>query len=183
MEAIVERDILELLKETIKLLSQEHPNPGELKNISNRTVHNASIFQDEDSISFAVLMYSLSKVIERAGNYLDYDEALEHLRCGVKSLERENAEGYRKCLQGLFDTIKHLDAHYTDYIQDVFSQAAIKKGTHMYEHGVSSSRIAELLGISLWELKQYLGATESTDTDIDAASVRQRLAFTRGLFK
>lgn len=179
----MERDILELLKETIKLLSQEHPNPGELKNISNRTVHNASIFQDEDSISFAVLMYSLSKVIERAGEYLDYDDALEHLRCGVKALERENAEAYRKCLQGLFDTIKHLDGQYKQYIQDVFSQAAIKKGTHMYEHGVSSSRTAELLGVSLWDLKQYLGATEGTDADVDIASVRQRLVFTRRLFQ
>ncbi len=37
----------------------------EVKNLSNRVIHSASINQDPDSISLAVVIYSLSKIIER----------------------------------------------------------------------------------------------------------------------
>ncbi|MBS3106456.1 hypothetical protein J4419_02220 [Candidatus Woesearchaeota archaeon] len=183
MEEIVRKDILELLKDTASLLKAKYPNTNELKNISNRTVHNASIFQDEDSISFAVLIYSLSKVIERAGERIDYDSVINHLECGQKALENKNTEEYRKCIRGIFDLIKNLDTEYSHYIQDVFSQAAIRKGSHIYEHGISAAKTAELLGISLWELQRYLGATQSMDADTDSASVRQRLTLTRRLFE
>ena len=65
MENKVRKDILKVLHRAIDILSvREEKDVLELKELSNHTIHNSSIFQDEDSISFAILMYCLAKLIE-----------------------------------------------------------------------------------------------------------------------
>ena len=52
----------------------------ELKELSNQTIHSATVYQDEDSILVAVFIYALSKIIEKGrgyykdnyNNYLNY---------------------------------------------------------------------------------------------------------------
>ena len=62
----VKRDILRTLNRTVEILKEKDVTDlTELKELSNTTVHNASIYQDEDSVSVAVLIYSLSKIFER----------------------------------------------------------------------------------------------------------------------
>ena len=67
-------DILEKAKIAI-----EDGNPVNLNDLSNRTIHTASIEQDTDSVILAVIIYSLSKIIERGEykNLLLYSRAEE----------------------------------------------------------------------------------------------------------
>src|SRR3989344_5203734 len=52
--------VLEQLKKN--LLNKEAPA---LKDLSNKTIHDSCIFQDSASITIAVIIYALSKLIER----------------------------------------------------------------------------------------------------------------------
>ena len=62
MNEAVKQDILSLLDSVIGILaSEEETDLVELEELSNKIIHSASIFQDEDSISIALLIYSLYK--------------------------------------------------------------------------------------------------------------------------
>ena len=66
MESAVRNDALRIISRVIEILeAKEEKDPMELKELSNNTIHNASVFQDECSVSIAVLIYALSKIIER----------------------------------------------------------------------------------------------------------------------
>ena len=54
-------DILSILQETLTALKKGDYTA--LKEISNHTIHNASIFQDQDSLSIAVLIYAVHKIM------------------------------------------------------------------------------------------------------------------------
>ena len=51
-----EENVLRILKETKKALVNN--NPVKLKEMSNHTIHTASITQDMDNIAVAVIVYS-----------------------------------------------------------------------------------------------------------------------------
>ena len=55
MDKIIKKDILSIISKTIAILKiKEEKDIIELKELSNHTIHNASIFQDEDSVSIAI---------------------------------------------------------------------------------------------------------------------------------
>ena len=182
MEEIVKKDLLSVLKATLETLNQPEPNIALLKKISNRTLHNASIYQDEHSISIAILIYSLSKILERIKDNQNYPKIVNLLALSIEYLEDDNIESYHDFITQIFSIIGKADKKFKLYIQEVIRQASIRKGSKLYEHGISASKTAQVLGISLWELYDYLGATNISDEDGDISSVRNRLKFTRGLF-
>jgi hypothetical protein len=180
MEDIVRRDLLAVINKAIYLLEKKQ-DPSELKQLSNHTIHNASIFQDEYSVSLAVITYSLSKIIEK--RKVQLDDIIKRLKQAAAALAEERYEQYRTHLANLLNLIAKKDKKYRFYIQEVIRQASIRKGSKIYEHGVSASRTAALLGISLWEFYDYLGATQIFDRDTDISSVRERLKYARSLFQ
>ena len=56
-------NILRIFKETKEAIEQE--DNIKLKELSDQTIHTASMSQDPDNIAVAVIIYSLSKIIER----------------------------------------------------------------------------------------------------------------------
>ena len=74
------------------------------------------------------------------------------------------------------------DAKLKVYIQEVLQQSKIKKASKLHEHGISIARTAELLGLSQWELQNYIGKTV-TEIPHDGVRVRDRVKLTRELFK
>ncbi len=66
-------NILHILENTRKTI--EEKNIFVMKEMSNRTVHSASVYQDPESIAVAVIVYALSKIYERS-KYLQYKECL-----------------------------------------------------------------------------------------------------------
>ncbi len=180
MEETVRQDILNILKDTLKNLDLEYPNAENLKKTSDHIIHNASIFQDEDSISIATLIYSLAKIVERINEKFDYKKIKNLISCAIEYLEDDNTDTYRDFIKQIFTIIAKTDAKYKQYVQEVIRQASLKKGSRIYEHGISASKAAEIMQLSIWELYSYLGATEVPDSS-DLASVRERLKFARGL--
>lgn len=182
MEETVKEDLLSVLKKTLEILNQAEPNSYLLRDLSNRTIHNASIYQDEHSISVAILIYSLSKIIERVKNKLDYSKIKNLIALSIEYLEDDNIENYHDFIRQIFSIIGNIDRKFKVYIQEVIRQASIKKGSKLYEHGISASKTAQILGISLWDLSEYIGATNISEIDGDISSVRNRLKYARSLF-
>jgi len=179
--------ILDGLKKAIK--SIEEGDIKTLKELSNYTIHSASTSQDEDSITFTVLMYALFKVYERkdyremeSWNLFDKN-AKSYLRAAYNSLNKKDTEGYRKDIREFLKSIDKLDNKLKNYIQQVIESSKISKGSRLYEHGVSLGRTAELLGVNAFELMDYIGETGISDIMSETVDVKKRLAKARGLFK
>jgi len=56
-------NVIQILRETKGFVERRMAN--DLKRLSDRTIHSAMISKDADSVIVAVLVYSLSKIIER----------------------------------------------------------------------------------------------------------------------
>ncbi len=183
MNDTIKEDIIFILSAAIDILKvKEEKDTSELKELSNRTIHNASIFQDEDSVSIAILIYSLSKVIEREVDELNYDNILFFLEKAKDYLSKNRIDDYRKIIKRAFTVISGMDSRLKLYIEEVINQAQIKKGSKIYEHGISLARAAEILGVSQWELMFYIGKTKIIDKTKENVDVKDRLKFARGLF-
>jgi len=86
--------------------------------------------------------------------------------------------------------VKHLikalakhDARFEMFIEDVIEQANVKKGSKLYEHGISIGRAAEILGISEWELMEYIGKTTIADFKKEKIDILERMEFAGSLFQ
>lgn len=185
MNEIIKKDILAVLLDTIGILKvKEEKDLSEIKELSNHVIHNASIFQDEDSVSIAILIYSLSKIIERKQGELNYSNILQLLKTAYDFLNKDNIDNYRKTIKKLFNFISTMDTKLKLYIEEVINQAQIKKGGKLYEHGISLARAAEILGISQWELMFYTGKTKIIDVyEVELINLKNRLSYARSLFK
>jgi len=178
---LVKKDILKILIRALDILEErEEKDIVELKDLSDHTIHNSSIFQDKDSISLAILIYSLSKIIERKG-YID-KKIETMLRQSKDYLKRDNFDGYDKTIKDIFKLISRIDLQLKMYVQEVIDQAQIKKGTRIYEHGISLAQAASILGISQWDMMGYIGKTKIIDVAQKRTDVKERLRFTKNLF-
>ncbi len=179
MEPTVQQDIKDVLAQVLKALRDDDPTA--MLELSNHTIHDASIFQDEDSISFAVLVYALSKTIQRCKEALcSYGQFVAPLQRAHEAIVAGDIQKYQKCIIQVLNEIRKSDQKTSIYIQEVLDKARIKKGSKLHEHGISIARTAELLGISQWELANYVGKT--TVTDSIGKTVTERAAFARSLF-
>lgn len=179
MNPIVKKDILAVLAKVIMSLKEnDFTTLGEL---SNHVIHDASIFQDDDSVSFAILVYALSKTIQRCiecGHPVAKFQSILQDACAA--LERDDDNRYREKVRTIFTTIQSADAKLRLYIEEVINKAKIKKGSKLHEHGISVARTAEILGIGQWELMSYVGKTWLGDVGTD--DVKKRVEFARKLF-
>ena len=180
MKDSIKKDIIYILSTVVDILeSKGRINTFEIKNLSNHTIHNASVFQDEDSISIAVLVYAVSKIVEREG--LIKAEIIYDLKKAVEFLKNNKFREYRSTIKKLFEEVKKIDSQLKLYIEEVISQAQIKKGSKLSDHGISVARASELFGISQWELMNYVGKTRLTN--IETIGAITRLRYARGLFE
>lgn len=178
MEEVVRQDILEVLKGGIEALREG--DAFRVKELSNNVIHNASIFQDEDSLGIAVLMYALSKTMEKGR--LDLTEVGKLLSKAKAALDSLNFDEHRLAVKLGLKKISEADARLKIFVSSVIDQAQLKKGCKICMHGVSVARTANILGISRWELMQYLGRTTFHDEVIETVNVQDRLALARKVF-
>ncbi len=181
MHKVIKEDILNVLKDSIAAV--ETQKISELSLLSDHVIHDASIFQDEDTLSIAILIYSLSKIIERCcEKNVKYDAILKELKNAVYHLERNNFNPFRNTIKKLFSTISTYDKKIKLYIEEVINKSKLKKGSKLYKHGLSIARTAELLGVSQWELMNYIGKTFLPEEKKEGLNAKQRLNITRELF-
>ena len=78
--------------------------------------------------------------------------------------------------------IMDTDQKLKHYIDQVIDFAEVKKGSKIYDHGISLAQTASLLGATQWELMEYLGTTTIEDHFREETSVEKRLQTARKLF-
>ena len=181
MRPIIKEDILSVLSKAIVALKKE--DYSKLVDLSNRTIHDASIFQDADSVTLAVLVYALSKVITRCIEKEQTCPAvMPVLKKAHDALEKDDDNAYRAVVKNCLREIGKIDAQLKLYIQEVLEQAKVKKASKLHEHGISIARTAEILGLSQWELQSYIGKT-IRDIPHDGMKVKERLKRARDIFQ
>jgi len=158
-------NILKIFQETKEAVSKE--DSAKIKNLSDKTTNSASLTHDPDNIAAAVIVYSLSKIIERQdykklpGWDKFYNIYLESIDRIIDALKKSDDKGYREGVKIIREGISKLSGKLKDRIQQVFRDASINKASRIYEHGISMERTARLLGVTLYELASYAGEKES----------------------
>ena len=180
-------DILETLRRVKHAL--EKNNYIEIKNRSNQIIHHTSIHQEPDVISLAVILYALSKLIERKAYKEEkswpkfYENYTKHLNNAIKALEKDNLEAFRNEIQLIRQLIRKLSGNLKIYITDVFQKAKINKASRIYEHGISMEKTAKILGISQWEIAEYVGKTRIGDVNLGVTlPIKQRIKYVEEIF-
>ncbi|MBR9677114.1 hypothetical protein GOV04_03165 [Candidatus Woesearchaeota archaeon] len=179
MKSLIRKDILQLLKDLKIALA--HQDFRRIKELSDHTLHNSSIFQDEDSISVGVIVYALAKLLERYPN-INLHLINGEVNQAIKKLEHQDSRGFLKTLKSLFTIIKKIDSKTTMYIQHVLEQSGIKKGSRIYEHGISLAQTATVLDVNQWELMNYVGKTSFIEREKDTGLLA-RLKLARKIFR
>jgi hypothetical protein len=160
-------DVLEKAEKAIK-----QGDVIELKNLSDKTIHSASIYQDPDNVAVAVVLYALSKIIERERyqEYKDWDIFQKAYEVSIKraiiALKKDDIEEYRQHIAEIRKAVKTLGGNFKKHMELVFRKAQINKASRLYEHGLSAEKTAKILGITLWELNQYVGQTGIADVNL-----------------
>ncbi len=180
-------NILRILKETKVALSKQ--DNILLKGLSNQTIHTASMSQDPENIAIAVVVYSLSKIIERQKiqNYSGWkkfygncEKCFDNL---IQAIQKKDNAKFMENIALFRKSINKLSGNLKTYMQDVFRKASINKASRIYEHGISMERTASLLGITMFELANYAGQTGISDVkESKTISVKQRIKFAEEIF-
>jgi len=163
--------VIQILKDA--KLAIEKDESTVMRDLSNKTIHSASIDQDSDNIIIAVVMYALSKILERK-DYRDYEQwnilvknSALSLEKAIAYLEKDNLSLFRKEMKRIRKNISKLSGNFKKNVQEVFKRAEISKASRIYEHGISMEKTAKLLGVSLWDLAEYAGKTGISDVNLN----------------
>ena len=181
-------NILDILVKSKYALAEK--NVLLLKDLSNRTIHNASIYQDMDSITIAVIVYAFYKILTRP-DYEKYEDWPYFLKTvdsslgkAINDLEKDSMEDFREDMQAIRKIVAKLSGNFKIYVDEVFRKALISKASRIYEHGISMEKTASLLGITLFELAEYTGRTGIADVNLGITlDIEQRLKKAMEFFK
>ena len=188
MNSSVKKEVVEVLKASYNAVREDDVKA--IRDESNNLIQSASLYQDESVIAVSVILYGLSKIYERSDyrGYPEWEEFHENVLLCLKQaylhlINNEDAK-YNSALGKLLSSIDKLGSKLKKYIKDVMDKAHISKASRFYEHGVSVGRTAKLLGVSSWDLMDYVGGTGIADVEENITqNVFKRIKFTRGLFK
>ena len=159
-------------EEVIRILdlSRTAVNNGsssELKSLSEQVINDASLHQDPDEILVAVVVYSLSKILEKKGRFSEFPgwsnflrKLNNYLKKAKDSLEKDDLEGFRKNLSFENSDISAISGKLKENIGEVFRKARINKASKLYENGISLQKTAKLLGVSSWDLAEVIGKSD-----------------------
>jgi hypothetical protein len=180
-------NVLRIFEETKEAIARG--DPTKIKHLSNQTTNTASLTHDPDNIAAAVVVYSLSKIIEREDYktlqgwnefYKIYLDSIDKI---IEAIKRKDDKEYDKNISVIRNAIGKLSGRLKDYIQDVFRSASINKASRIYEHGISMEKTANLLGVTLYELADYAGKGKYADVpEAQSVDVKTRIKYTMEMF-
>jgi hypothetical protein len=183
-----EGNILRILKET--KIAIEKNDSFRLKDLSNQTVNTSSLTQDSDNIAVAVMVYSLSKIIERQdyrqlpGWNPFYKKINLFLDKSIEDIENRKFDKFREDFKAIRGSIDNLSGKLKKYIKEVLRSAEVSKASRIYEHGISMEQTANLLGITLYELAEYVGKTGISDVpENKTMNTKERIKIAMEMFQ
>ena len=182
------KHILNILNQTKAAVKKE--DTIKLKELSNQTMHSASIQQDTDSIMIAVILYSLSKMLERTGYHSNKEwkpflkNLMRHIDNSIHALKHNKQKKLSSELGKITQEISSLSGDFKKSIRDVFKKAKINKASRIYEHGLSMEKTAKLLGVSIWDLAEYTGQTGVSDVNLNVTMpIKKRIKIAEEIFR
>ena len=157
--------VIEVLTRARRALEQE--DAAELKQLSDQTIHAASVYQHTDYMFVAVIIYTLSKIIERKDklqikNWQQFMREINSLlSLAILSLQHHKQGQFIKFLSKIKRYMENNSKDLRPLIEEVLRKASINKASKIYEHGISLSKTTKLLGVTPWELTEYIGEKEN----------------------
>lgn len=188
-EMVKERKhLIEVLRNTKKALLNN--DVVALRGLSNETINAASVYQKEMFLSVAVMVYSLSKIYERA-RYKQYKtwnvfskSSGSYLNNVIRAVSKDDTVAFRNEMKGFLKIINTLDPKFRNHVKEVMYKAKVHKASRLHEHGLSVGKTAELLGVSQFDVRPYVGQTGISDVKESVSmDVVKRLEVARRLFK
>jgi len=153
--------VMKVLKEARKALKNH--NAFRLQRLSDQTIHSASVYQHTDYIIIAIIIYALSKVMfhreqipEKSWNKF-VDKMIAALKHAEHALAKNNHNEFMQNLKQAHALFKEIHPDMSSYVEAVLEKASINKASKIHEHGISLGQTAELLGLSIWDLTEYVG--------------------------
>ncbi len=186
MRDIIKENILDLIEKVTAALRDK--DILALRKYSNYTIHNASVFQSQSSTAFAVIVYSLTKIVEMSSKQEErrvqqfIDSVMSDFEYCKKQLLNGNIERYKAGRNRILKKIADMDDKLDLYMQEVIEKSKVKKGSEIYGHGISMGKVAELLGLSRWDMMAYVGKTTMIDAEEKATDAKSRLLLARKIF-
>ena len=169
---------IKVLQETQQAILQK--NPVKLKELSNQTIHHSCSHQDVPSITTAIIVYALSKLIERKDykRVPSWDKFIKKfnslLDLAIKALKEDNQTAYSNHIIKARESLQSISS-LKPYIEKVIRKSCINKASKLYEHGLSLQKTAKLLGITQWELANYTGQSKISDNPLNQSqNIKQR---------
>ncbi len=178
--------LVRLLKKINVLFKNE--NIKGLRKLSDTLIQNSSVMQDDYMISLAIVIYTLSKILEKqqfessSGWNSFYKSILKNITLLSKNMEKSEFDKYKQNMKSLILEIKRIDMKASTYIEELMKSSKIKKGSNLYTYGLSLGRAASLLGISKWELMGYLGNVELKDKKFKSMNMVSRYDMAKKVF-
>ena len=181
-------NILRIFQETKNAIKQG--NVGYIKQLSNQTTNTASLAQDPQNIAAAVVVYSLSKILENedyrnlSGWKKFYNTYLQAIDRVIEAIKKKDDKAYDENIKLIHKTMEGVSGKLKEYVQDVFRKASISKASKLYEHGISMEKTANLLGITLFDVADYAGVKPGADIpESITVSTKQRIKFAMEMFE
>tara|TARA_Y100000310_G_C20467506_1_gene708369 strand:- start:21 stop:581 length:561 start_codon:yes stop_codon:yes gene_type:complete len=182
------KHILDILRKVMDALQRK--DYIKIKNLSNQFVHHSSVHQDADVISVAVIIYSLSKMIEREDYKKEknwkqfYNDYLRTIKNMIKALEKNDHKEFHNQVEQNRKLLSKLSGNLKKDMKDVFNRAKINKASKIYEHGISMEKTAKILGITLWELAEYSGRTGVGNVNLGVTmQLKDRIKLAEEIFR
>jgi hypothetical protein len=151
-----------------------------LQDESNHIIHCAAVYQEPAAIQTAIIIYALGKMLGR-GQTIPVD-ITSFIQKAIEFIKVNNYRGFNTEMKGLLKAISTIDDNLSRYMQHVITEAKIKKGSRIYEHGISLRQTAEIFGLSQWELMKYIGKTKMSEYAATTIPIKKRMEFARQLF-
>lgn len=174
---------IKVLKKVSDLFSS-NTDAINLRQLSDETIHRASIFKEQDAIVLAIITYALFKIKSDSTKVttVQRDKIKLYLENSISSLKESNYSKYNTNLKKLTSLIKKIDLKYSNNIGQLLIKSKIVKGAMMFKHGLSIGFIADLLSISKWDLISYIGKTKFTEVK-ENIDVQSRLRYLENALK
>jgi len=175
--------IIEVLTRTKQSLERE--DTKELRNLSDQTIHSASVYQHTDYILVATIIYALSKIVDRKDqlnlkNWQQFAREINDLiTLAISSIQQNKQSKFIKFLTKIKRYIENASPNLKPMLKEVLRKASINKASKIYEHGISLAKTTKMLGVTPWELSEYIGQKENPQTRLNKtidAKVRVNMA-------
>ncbi len=183
MKGVVLKSLVKDLRKAVTILEAKSEHSAqELKKLSDHTIEDVALYKNLDAVSLAVFIYSLHKTVHCLDD-ANHALLLKEMKKAANKLDERNLGAYNQGLKRAFAIVKKCNAEIKTHVQDVFHAAKINKGTTLLEHGLSIARAAQVMGISRWELTEYVGKRRVLQEAHEKFSVTKRMQHALSLFK